>query len=149
MHVIYALHYDVIQWKNFPRYWPFVRGIHRSPMNSPHKGQWRGALMFSLICAWTNSWVNIRDAGDLRRHRSHCDVTVICCRDRIWVHRCRTLQMLWRMWPGMLQVDVKTHGRFSFLIFYTPVFRRDVLWYGAVRPSVRLSVRPFVRPSGC
>ena len=44
-------HDDVIKWKHFPRYWPFVRGIHRSPVNSPHKGQWRGALMFSLIYA--------------------------------------------------------------------------------------------------
>ena len=42
-------HDDVIKCNNFPRYWPFVRGIHRSPVNSPHKGQWRGALMFSLI----------------------------------------------------------------------------------------------------
>ena len=42
---------DVINWKHFPRYWPFVRGIHRSPVNSPHKGQWRGAWIFSLICA--------------------------------------------------------------------------------------------------
>ena len=41
-------HVDVIKWKHFPRHWPFVRGIHRSPVNSPHKGQWRGALMFSL-----------------------------------------------------------------------------------------------------
>ena len=48
---IHALHDDVIKWKHFPCYWPFVRGIHRSPVNSPHKGQWRGALMFSLICA--------------------------------------------------------------------------------------------------
>ena len=39
-------HDDVIKWKHFPRYWPFVWGIHRSPVNSPHKGQWRGALMF-------------------------------------------------------------------------------------------------------
>ena len=46
------VHDDVIKWKHFPRYWPFVRGIHRSPVNSPHKGQWRGALMFSLICVW-------------------------------------------------------------------------------------------------
>ena len=38
---------DVIKWKQFPRYWPFVRRIHRSPVNSPHKGQWLGALMFS------------------------------------------------------------------------------------------------------
>ena len=48
----------VIKWKHFPRNWPFVRGIHRSPVNSPHKGQWRGALMFSLICVWINGWVN-------------------------------------------------------------------------------------------
>ena len=60
-------HDDVIKWKHFPRYWPFVRGIHRSPVNSPHKGQWRGALIFSLICVWINGWVNNREAGDLRR----------------------------------------------------------------------------------
>ena len=47
------------------------------PMNSPYKGQWRGALMFSLICAWINDWVNNREAGDLRRHRGHYDVNVI------------------------------------------------------------------------
>ena len=68
---------DVIKWKHFPRYWPFVRGIHRSPVNSPHKGQWRGVLMFSLICAWINAWVNNREAGDLRRHHAHYDVTVM------------------------------------------------------------------------
>ena len=45
-------HDDVIKWKHFPRYWPFVEGIHWSAVNSPHKGQWRGALMFSL-----NVWV--------------------------------------------------------------------------------------------
>ena len=39
----------VIKWNHFQRYWPFVRGIHRSPVNSPHKGQWRRALMLSLI----------------------------------------------------------------------------------------------------
>ena len=32
-------HDDVIKWKHFLRYWPFVRGIHRSLVNSPHKGQ--------------------------------------------------------------------------------------------------------------
>ena len=63
--------------KHFPRYCPFVRGIHRSPVNSPHKGQWRGALMFSLIYAWLNGEVNNREAGDLRRHRAHYDVTVM------------------------------------------------------------------------
>ena len=46
----FKIHDDVTIWKHFPRYWPFVRGIHRSPVNSPHKSQWCGALMFSLIC---------------------------------------------------------------------------------------------------
>ena len=41
-------HDDVIKWKHFPRYWPFVRGIHRWPVDSPHKGQWGGALIFLL-----------------------------------------------------------------------------------------------------
>ena len=68
---------DVIKWKHFPRYWPFLRGIHRSRVNSHHKGQWRGALMFSLICAWINGWVNNREAGDLRRHRAHYDFIVM------------------------------------------------------------------------
>ena len=47
------------------------------PVNSPHKGQWRGALMFSLICARMNDWVNNREAGDLRRYRAHYDVIVV------------------------------------------------------------------------
>ena len=72
-----AWHDDVIKWKHFPRYWPFVRRIHRSPVNSPHKGQWRGALMFSLIRARINGWVNNRKAGDLTRHQVHCDVIVM------------------------------------------------------------------------
>ena len=63
--------------ETFPRYWPFVRGIHRSPVNYLHKGQWRGALMFSLICIWINGWVNNGEAGDLRRSRAHYDVIVM------------------------------------------------------------------------
>ena len=54
------------QMETFPRYWPFV-----SPVNSPHKGQWRRALVFSLICASINNG----EANDLRRHRTHYDVT--------------------------------------------------------------------------
>ena len=72
-------HHDgIIKWKHCPHYWPFVWGIHRSPVNSPHKGLWCGAVMFSLICAWINGRANNREAGDLRRHRTHYDVTVIC-----------------------------------------------------------------------
>ena len=71
------VHDDVIKWKHFPRYWPCVRGIHRSPVNSPHKGQWRGTLMFPLICVRINGWINNPEAGDLRRHHAHCDVIVM------------------------------------------------------------------------
>ena len=70
-------HDDVIKWKHLPRYWPFVRGIHRSPVDSPHKGQWRGAWMFSVICTSINDWANNRDAGDLKRHSVHYDFTAM------------------------------------------------------------------------
>ena len=70
-------HDDVIKWKHFPPNWPFVWGIYRSTVNSPHKGQWRGALRFSLIYAWMNSWANHGEAGDLRRLRAHCYVIVM------------------------------------------------------------------------
>ena len=54
---------DVIKWKHFPRYWPFVRGIRWSPVKSPRKGQLRGALIFAVIYAWKR--VNNRKVGDL------------------------------------------------------------------------------------
>ena len=75
--VVHICHDEVIKWKHFPRHWPFVRGIHRSPVNSPHKGQCRGALVFSLICVWKGGWVNNRETGDFRRHRTHYDVIVM------------------------------------------------------------------------
>ena len=68
---------DVIKWKHFPLYRPFVQGIHLSPVNCLHKGQWRRALMFSLNSVWINSWINNRGAGDLRRHCTNYDVIVM------------------------------------------------------------------------
>ena len=53
-------------------------GIHRSPVNSPYKGLWRAAFMFSLICTWMNGWVNTREAGDLRCHHAYYDVILMC-----------------------------------------------------------------------
>ena len=50
-------------------------GSRRIP--PPHKGQWRGASMFSLMCIWINGWENNRDAGDFRRYRAHYDVIVM------------------------------------------------------------------------
>ena len=65
--------------ETFPRYWAFVvRWIQRSPVDSPHKGQWRVALIF-IWSAWKNGWANIREAWYLKRHRAHYDVTVMNC----------------------------------------------------------------------
>ena len=123
-------HDDVVKWKHFPRYWPFVRGFHRSQRSclicyyitclwcvscvnmmtssngnifrvtgllwgefTGHKGHWRGALMFSLICVWTNSWAPNGDVGDLRRHRAHYDVIVI------------------KVMPNMIEYQISAHDR--------------------------------------
>ena len=61
----------------------FCAGIHRSPVNLPHKGQWHGALMLSFICAWPNGW----DTGVIRRHRAHCDVIVMSNANQIFMRK--------------------------------------------------------------
>ena len=88
------------------RCWPIVKGIHRSPMDSPHRGRWRGALMLSLIC---NGWASNRDAGDFRRHLANYDVTVTIlsflqkhmracnCLDVYWVYKADVKQLT-RKW---------------------------------------------------
>ena len=94
-------HDNVIQWKHFPRYWPFVQGIHRSPVNSPHKGQWRGALMFSLICVWINN----REAGDLRCYRAHYDVIVMMSGGSGWDEPCHYWFSICTLWQrGYVQL---------------------------------------------
>ena len=54
-------------------------GEFTGPRWIPHTKamQWRGALMFTFICARINGWVNNREAGDLRRNRAHYDVIVM------------------------------------------------------------------------
>ena len=74
-HVDAGEHDDVIRWKHFSAL--LNAGNSPVPVNSPHKGQWRGALMFSFIYAWINDWVNNGEAGDLRRQRGHYDVVVM------------------------------------------------------------------------
>ena len=59
-------------------------GNSHVPTNFPHKGRWRGAFTFSLICDWTNSWANNRDAGDLKRHRAHYDIIVMSKLNPSW-----------------------------------------------------------------
>ena len=65
------------QMERFSALLALCAGNSPVPVNSLHKGQWRGTLMFSLIYAWINDWVNNREGGDLRRQRGHNDVIVM------------------------------------------------------------------------
>ena len=90
----------IIKMKHFARLWSFVWGILPSLVDSPHKGQWRGALMFSLICTWKeNGWASNQAAGDLRRHRAHYDGTVMIK----WIFIYASTSLWWR--SGLLPVD--------------------------------------------
>ena len=92
-----------------------MRGIHRWPVNSPHKGQRRRALMFSFTCAWINGWVNNREAGDLSRHRAHYDAIVmnfvrantnrVC--SIIFVISCSS--NIWYLYEWNIIIDVKNN----------------------------------------
>ena len=77
------------QMETFSALLAICAGNSPVPVNSPHKGQWRRAVMFSLICIWINVWVNNREAGDLRRYRAHYYVSVmfiaLWCRWVSWV----------------------------------------------------------------
>ena len=72
-------HDDVIKWKHFPRYWPFVWGIHRSPVNSPHKGQWCGALMFFFNLCLNKRLIKQLWVWWFETPSDYYDVTVIEC----------------------------------------------------------------------
>ena len=73
------------QMEAFSALLAFCVEIHRWPVKSPHKSQWRGALVFSMISAWTNSWASNGYAGDLRRHRAHYNVIVIWMKINQWI----------------------------------------------------------------
>ena len=81
-------HDDVIKWKHFPRYWPFVRGF-TGPRWIPRTKASDAELWCFLICVWINAWVNNREAGDLRQYHVHYDVTVmIYCHDSLFIMKC-------------------------------------------------------------
>ena len=129
-------HDDVIKWKHFPRNWPFVREIPRYPVNSPHKGQWRGALVFSLICVWINDWVNNREAGDLRRYPAHSDVIVMnevhelvrnSCSDVKWASRHLNSSATRQFVQHFVHVENKGNvwSAIGYMVFTPPI----VVWW--------------------
>ena len=130
------LHDDVIKWKQFLRYWPFVQGIHRWPVNSPHKGQWRGSLMFSLICVWISGWVNNREAGDLRPYRTHCDVTAWC--------RQATSHFMSQCWPRSMSLYGVTRPQsWQSVWFYSPFTLSAVRDYESLNKMANTSQTTF------
>ena len=90
-------------------------GNHRSTMNSPHKGQWRGALMFSLKCVWINGWVNNREAGDLRHHPAQYDVTVMYTSVFIIMYAVKMLNV-----PALFYLLISLLGS-SFIVMVTTI----------------------------
>ena len=132
-------------------------GIHRSPVNSPHKGQWCGAMMYSLFGAWINGWVNNGEAGDLRRHRA------------IMTSQCSNVyskspwtRVLWHcpsrgpsfvmedrhdsslFWCGLSEVHAIGHCVLSRVYFsFTPT-HIEINWCGAVTSSVRNHIKPNI-----
>ena len=121
---------DVIKWKHFPRFWPFLRWIHRSPVNSPQEGHRRGALMFSLICAWMNDWVNNREAGDLRHQRAaHYGAIVMFPKFHIFS---------WKK-TSLLKLSICFHWHISVLLLLT----LGRLW--CIHPVKRYAINHTIR----
>ena len=87
-----------------------VTGSLCGELNSPHKGQWRGALMLSMICVWINGWVNNHEAGDLRRYRTYYNVTVMIITLLI-IELCTTNYLFYTTLRELIIVSV--HGLLS------------------------------------
>ena len=94
------------QLETFSAWLALCAGNSPVPVNSPHKGQWRGALMFSLICVWINGWVNNREAGDLRRHRGHYDVIVM--KIARCLKRCLRQNLTYKLVDGAAKITSST-----------------------------------------
>ena len=95
------------QMETFSAFLAICAGNSQVPANSPHKGQWRGALMFVFICVWINDWVNNREVGDLRRYRAHYDVIVMMLQETTeWINK-SLLNAFWMVFLcGIKEIDV-------------------------------------------
>ena len=115
-------HDDVIKWKHFPRYWTSVWGILQAPVNSPHKGHWRRALMFSLICTWINGWVK-QSRGwwfetPSRSLCLHCNVSSTSYMEKLAENHLRIYNIATRI----VCVQNKCHGNEQWLLEH-PIYQ--------------------------
>ena len=102
------------QMETFSAWLALCAGNSPVPVNSPHKGQWRGALVWSLICVWINGWVNNHEAGDLRRHRGHYDVILMrlglkLFYYRLLVSRLFNMNRLWQIPKSLLITSTRVN----------------------------------------
>ena len=118
------------QMETFSALLAFVRRIDRSPVNSPHKGQWRGKCfrlmtsswhMHKTICARINAWVNNRKAGDFTRHRAHYYVIFIC--NLTAVVNCNVVVFSGTVWCDLADITVKTNPNLICSKCYSALFK--------------------------
>ena len=117
----YNYHDDVIKWKHFPRYWPFVRGIQQSPVNSPHKGQWRGALMFSSWGWWFETqsrslWRRCNDVGFTRQRGKGGGVSLFISDDMYILQEIRLVKV--HIEFIFIKIDTNCHTYFIRLVSF-------------------------------
>ena len=115
------------QMKTFSALLALGAGNSPVPVNSLHKGRWRGALMFSLICARINGWVNNRGADDLRRCRADYDAIVMfwVCEVGVECH-----YVFFLLIPFIVFNDVFTYILMSHnMIFIYVIFTSQIMLY--------------------
>ena len=102
------------------------------PVKSPHKGQWRGTLMFSLICVWINGRGNNREAGDLRRHSGHYDAIIMF--EVFYVYQWFRIYFVWS--DIIVQKDQRNRPRlFVTCCIFTRIYWSIIgLCYGVIPP---------------
>ena len=131
---------------------------NRSPVNSPHKNQWRGALMFSLICARKKDWVNNREAGDWKHHRAHYADTVMymvffvrilnCIREnyqksmrKLLVTNSHTKRIKY-MRPFSFHCTVSELSYMSTGMYYRLSIYRSYIWYDSAHSTITIIKPP-------
>ena len=95
--------------------WPFVRGIHWSPMNSPHQGQWRGALMF-----WWGWWL-ATTSRPLWRHRNGWEQTKMAPTHGASVSRIYYWDFYWQILGTISQISITLSFGRDFIIRFKTV----------------------------
>ena len=133
-YILDIFHDDIIKWKHFPRYWPFVWGIHWSPVNSPHKGQWHKALRFSLMMMSSNGNIfRITGSlcGEFTGHRwipltKASDAKLLCFH---WSSIEKTIETPVIETP-LCSLWHQCNGRLLFCLHISHILFHDTMWTG-------------------